>query len=157
MVLRLHAIKMHAYLWKLLSSVWKPHSASKNTLCVWKSYFACRNQSCACWNYTRACCNHIRTCRNHTREDHNHTHTCQNHTLRVEIILLHAEITVVSVEITIMRVKITMRVEIILCMHKLHTRVSLSHSWESYLYVYVSKLLSCEWKPHSASKITLCV
>jgi hypothetical protein len=41
-----------------LSCVQKAHSACKMTLCVWKSYCACRNQSCACWIHTPACLNH---------------------------------------------------------------------------------------------------
>jgi hypothetical protein len=58
----------------------------------------------------------------------NHTYTCQNHTLRVEIFLVRFEITVVSVVITFVLVKITMFVEISLCVQKLDSNVSLSHS-----------------------------
>jgi hypothetical protein len=67
----------HAYVPKLLSCVWKPHSACKITLCVWKSYSACRNQSCAWWNHTRAYYNHICACLNHT--------ACRNYTLRATL------------------------------------------------------------------------
>jgi hypothetical protein len=74
---------------------------------------------------------------------------CRNHTL------VRVEITVVSVVNTFVRVKITMRVEITLCVYKSHSCVSLSHSWVSYSNAYLSKLLSFEWKPHSACKITI--
>jgi hypothetical protein len=132
---------------KLLSCVRKLHPAREITLCVWKSYYTCINQSCACWNHTCACANHIRACRNHTLECHIHTHTCQTHTLRVEITLMRVGITVVSVVITFVRVKITMRVKITLCVKE-------SHSW---VHAFLSKLLSCASKPQYACKITLSV
>jgi hypothetical protein len=133
----------HAYVSKLLSCVCKPHSASKIKLCVWKSYSACRNQSCACWNHTRACFYHVRAChcvyklhsacRNNTRECHIHTHTsqnssrvCENHTLSV---------------------KSHSGCEIVLCVYKSHSCVLLLHSWVSYSHAYT--------KPHSACKIKL--
>jgi hypothetical protein len=54
------------------------------------------------------------------------------------------------------RVEITLvRVEITLCVYKSHSCVSLSYLRTmrvSYSHAYVSKLLSCEWKPHSAKK-----
>jgi hypothetical protein len=77
----------------------------------------------------------------------------QNHTLRVKINLLGVKIIVVSVVITFVRFKITMRVEITLC-------VSKSHSCVSYTHAYVSNLLSCVQKTHSACGsgfLTLCV
>jgi hypothetical protein len=40
--------------------------------------------------------------------------------------------------ITFIRVKIT------------YTRASRNHTRECHIHTYVSKLLSCEWKPHSA-------
>jgi hypothetical protein len=52
----------------------------------------------------------------------------QNPTLCVEITLVSVEITVVSVVITFVRVKITIRIEVTLCVCKLHSNVSLLHS-----------------------------
>jgi hypothetical protein len=43
-----------------------------------------------------------------------------------------------------------MRVEITLCVYISLSNVSLSHSWVSYLYTYVSKLLWYVWELHSA-------
>jgi hypothetical protein len=44
--------------------------------------------------------------------------------VRVKITLVRVEIRVVSVVITFLRVKITMRVEITICVYKLHSCVS---------------------------------
>jgi hypothetical protein len=83
--------------------------ACKITLCVWKSYSTCGNQSCACWNHTLACWNHIRGCRNHT--------ACRNYTLRVGIALQLVEIILVSVIFTRICVKVILVcVESTLCM-----------------------------------------
>jgi hypothetical protein len=116
---------------------------------VWKSNSACRNQSCACYNHT--------TCIHYTWECHIHPHTCQtyspvcnkhtwhvkshspceNRTLRVVINLVCVEMSLVRAEITLVRVVSTL-------VSALFTRIRV-------------KLLSCEWKPHSARTITLCV
>jgi hypothetical protein len=108
----------HAYVSKLHSCEWKLKSACKITVCVWKSYPACRNQFCACWNHTCPWWNHIRAFLKNT--------ACRNYTLRVRV----------TVE----------RVEFTLCVYKSHSGGSLSHSWVSYSHVNVSKLFSCEWK-----------
>jgi hypothetical protein len=99
-------------------------------------------------------------CVNHTRACRNHTHTCQNNTLRVNINLVRVEITVVSVVITFLRFNITlrvkitclnqtMRVEITLCVWKLHS-VCRWHTLrvDVTLYVYISH--SCVLKSHIA-------
>jgi hypothetical protein len=70
--------------------------------------------------------------------------------MRVKITLVRVVFTIVRVVITFVRVKIRLVVEITLCLYK-------SHSLVSYSIAYVSKLLSCEWKPHFACKITLSV
>jgi hypothetical protein len=99
------------------------------TLCMYKSHSACIN---------------------HTRKCHNHTHAWQNPTLRVKITLKRIEITVLSGKITLIRDKITLCVyESPLCVFKshscvsksqcvwkLHSNVSLSHTWVPYLHAY---------------------
>jgi hypothetical protein len=101
-------------------------------------------------------CNHIRACQNHNA-CRNCTRACQNHTLRVEVTHVRVEEKVVSVVITFVRVKTSMRAESTLCVYKSYSSVSLTHAWVSYSDAYMSKLLSCQWIPHSECKITLCV
>jgi hypothetical protein len=117
----------HAYVIKLLSCELETHSACKITLCVWKPYFACRNQSCACWNHTRACWSHIWACRNHT--------ACRNYTLHVGITLvsviftrIRLQVTLVCVGSTICVYNHTLRVEITLVRLESHSCVLKSDS-----------------------------
>jgi hypothetical protein len=106
-------LKSHAYVSKLLSCEWKPHSACKITLCVLESHL-CLSKSHCVEKLHSACRNHSRACRNYTREYHIHTNTCQNYTLRIEITLEDVVITSYVSKITLLCVDIT------LCVYKSH-------------------------------------
>jgi hypothetical protein len=97
-VITLMSVIFTCILAKLLSGVWKPHSACENlpmraetnllrdeftllrveiSLCLYKLHSACIN-------HARACRSHIRSCQQYTLVCGNHTLLCENHTLRVK-------------------------------------------------------------------------
>jgi hypothetical protein len=103
------------------------HSCVSKSQCVCKLHSSCINHTCECQFHTHTCQTYSRVCRNHTQRVKSHS-PCWNH--------IRACINYTS---------------------ECHNHTHVSKSWVSYAHAYVSKLLSCEWKPHSAYKITLCV
>jgi hypothetical protein len=72
----------------------------------------------------------------------NLSRACVNHTLCVAITLVHVEITVVSFVITFVRFNITLRVEITLCVLKLHS-ACVKYILRVEVALYINKSHSC--------------
>jgi hypothetical protein len=90
---------------------------------VWKPHFTCKITFFV-WKSYSAFRIQSCACLNHTRACFNHIRVCRNHTACRNY---------------------TLHVELTLCVYKPHSSVSYSHA-------YVSNLLDCVRKPHSALK-----